>query len=58
MAVLPNVREWLVEYETNPEEHGGDSDWQMIRQVIANTGVLPIHHLVLTYAEGGIRGAG
>ena len=58
MAALPNVKEWLVEYGTDPHETGGDSDWQMIRQVIANSGALPIHHLILTYAEGGIRGAG
>jgi glycosyltransferase involved in cell wall biosynthesis len=58
MVALPNVKEWLVEYGTDPHETGGDSDWQMIRQVIANSGALPIHHLILTYAEGGIRGAG
>jgi glycosyltransferase involved in cell wall biosynthesis len=58
MVALPNKKEWLVDYSTDNLEFGGDSDWQMIRQVISKSGALPIHHLILTYAEGGIRGAG
>lgn len=56
MVAIPNIAGKIAEYPTDTHDHGGDSDSLMIRSTIELLGKLPQHHLILTYAEGGIRG--
>lgn len=58
MVAIPNIKENLALFEEDVHEDGEGSDWEMIRNTIYNMKSLPIHHLILTYAEGGIRGGG